>query len=313
MTIADSDSGRFDRETSTERTTLCPECSGSLITITHETQCRECGLIVEEDLLDYGPDWFTSTDGTSQRRTGAPLTAGRHDRGLSTEIGWRTDARGNPIPGRKRRQLSRLRRQHRRSQWRSKRERNLADGLGEVRRLASVLELSTSLRDQACTLFRRAQDRNLCSGRSLEGIAAASVYVVCRCNRLGRTRDEIAAGAQCSRAQLECAYTAINTELDLPIPTSRPQDILPRLATELDVPCEVRYRALELADLAEEAGFTIGRHPHGFAAACLYSATQETGYRLTQQAIADVAGTSTTTLRSHRNGFVETFAEKHDD
>jgi len=267
-------------------------------------------LIVDEDHLDYGPEWFDSPENSSQRRTGTPLTAGRHDRGLSTEIGWKRDGQGNAIPGRKRSQLNRLRREHRRSQWRSKRERNLGYSLGEVRRIVSALELPDSLCEQACMLFRRAQEEDLCQGRSLEGVAAASVYAVCRCNGLGRTREEVSQLATCSQSDLECAYSAMNTELELPTPIPRPQHSLPRLAATLEVPDEIRHRALELATLAEDAGITSGRRPRGFAATCLYRASRESGFGLSQQEVADSANTSRVTIRAHRDCLLEVLEEQ---
>jgi len=54
-----------------------------------------------------------------------------------------------------------MRREQTRGRFQSKAERNLAYGLGEVRRLASTLELSDSIRDQACQLFRSAQNEDL--------------------------------------------------------------------------------------------------------------------------------------------------------
>ncbi len=163
-------SSHFTRETAqpTRSTTSCSECRGDIIAANHETRCRECGLIVDEDHLDYGPEWFDSPENSSQRRTGTPLTAGRHDRGLSTEIGWKRDGQGNTLPGLKRSQLNHLRREHRRSQCRTKRVRNLGYSLGEVRRTVSALELPDTLCEQACLLFRRAQGEDLCQGRSLE-------------------------------------------------------------------------------------------------------------------------------------------------
>ena len=305
-------SSRSTRDASQQprSTPSCPECSGKLVTANRETRCRECGLIVDEDQLDHGPEWIASSEDSSQRRTGALLTAGRHDRGLSTEIGWNRDGHGNILPGRKRRQLDRLRREHRRSQCRSKRERNLAYSLGEFRRLVSALGLSDSLREQACTLFRQAQEEDLCQGRSLEGIAAASVYAVCRCNGLGRTLEEIRQVAKCSRTQLECAYSAMNTELELPTAVPRPQNVLPRLATDLEVPNDVQHRALELSALAEDAGITTGCRPHGFAAGCLYRAGQELGYLVTQQELAEVANTSTKTIRKHRDTLLEVLEDQ---
>ncbi|MFP9061965.1 transcription initiation factor IIB [Natrialbaceae archaeon A-chndr2] len=305
-------SSHFTREAeqTTRSTTSCPECGGNLLSANHETRCRECSLIVDEDHLDYGPEWFNSPENSSRRRTGTPLTAGRHDRGLSTEIGWQKDGRGNALSGRKRIQLNRLRREHRRSQWQSKREQNLGYALGEVRRIVSTLELPDTLCEQACMLFRRAQAEALCQGRSLEGVAAASAYAVCRCNGLGRTLEEISQLATCSRSDLECAYSAMNTELELPTTIPRPQNFLPQLAATLEVPDEIRHRALELATLAEDARITSGRRPRGFAATCLYRASRESGYGLSQQELANSANTSTATIRAHRDCLLEVLEEQ---
>jgi len=136
---------------------------------------RGCGLVVDEQRIDHGPEW-RAFDEDERERTGAPLTAARHDRGLSTEIGRRTDANGNTLSGQKRRRLARMRREQSRGRFQSKAERNLAHGLGEVRRIVSALELSEAIRDQACQLFRSAQNEDLLRGRSIEAIAAASVY-----------------------------------------------------------------------------------------------------------------------------------------
>ncbi|ERJ06657.1 Transcription initiation factor IIB 4 protein, partial [Halorhabdus tiamatea SARL4B] len=50
------------RETTTEEETethVCPECGGDLVTDSErgETVCAECGLVVEEDEIDPGPEW----------------------------------------------------------------------------------------------------------------------------------------------------------------------------------------------------------------------------------------------------------------
>jgi transcription initiation factor TFIIB len=156
----------------------CPECDGRVTTNAVETVCEDCGLVIDQQRIDHGPEW-RAYDDQERERTGAPLTAARHNRGLSTEIGRGTDAKGNELSGQKRRRLARMRREQTRGRWRSKAERNLAHGLGEVRRIASALELSDSVRDQACQLFRSAQNEDLLRGRSIEGIAAASVYGAC--------------------------------------------------------------------------------------------------------------------------------------
>jgi len=59
---------------------------------------RDCGLVIDEQRIDHGPEWRTH-DQDQRKRTGAPLTAARHDRGLSTEIGRGKDANGNNLSG----------------------------------------------------------------------------------------------------------------------------------------------------------------------------------------------------------------------
>ncbi|MFC6771947.1 TFIIB-type zinc ribbon-containing protein, partial [Halorubrum pallidum] len=75
-----------------EHTTTCPECDGSLITDTEhgETVCADCGLVVEADSVDRGPEWraFDASERDSKSRVGAPTTNMMHDKGLSTNIGW---------------------------------------------------------------------------------------------------------------------------------------------------------------------------------------------------------------------------------
>jgi transcription initiation factor TFIIB len=280
----------------------CPECDGHVVTSDGETACVDCGLVLDDQRLDHGPEWHQYNDESDDRaRTGALLTPARHDRGLATTIGRYRDANGNPLDGAKRRQLSRLRREHQRGRWQSTADRTLAHGLGEVRRIGSALGLSTTVRDRACTLFRNAQDADLLQGRSIEAIAAASVYAACRCNRLPRAIEEIGAYARCDASGLSNAYRTLNSDLGLPTPPPQPTTHVPHLAAELDVDDPIRHRALTLARQAEKAGLTNGVQPSGFAAACLYKAAREHGRWLTQTAVAGVVDTSVQTIRNHRD------------
>ncbi|QCS44657.1 transcription initiation factor IIB family protein [Natrinema versiforme] len=294
----------FDEDVQTTATD-CPDCGGSVRTTNCETICEDCGRILEETQIDRGPNWGRSDEQGSNRRTGAPLTPTRHDRGLSTEIGYKRDANGNTLSSRKRRHLNRLRREQSRARWQSKAERNLAYGLSEIRRIVASLGLAQSIRNQACSLFRTAQSEQLCRGRSLEAVAAASVYATSRCNGLGRSRAEVTACARCDQQRLTTAYNAMNVELELPTQPIAATDRIPRLATELEVPDHVRRRALKLAQQARERGLTIGCRPSGVAAGCLYLAAQRVGLCLSQQRIAGIAGTSPNTLRSRRDDLLE--------
>jgi len=292
----------FDEQTDKRPPTDdCPECDGTLRTEGGETTCTECGLILDEYRFDHrGPRTFPEDD--SQRdRTGAPLTATRHDRGLSTQIGQGTDANGNTLSQSKRRQLARLRREHSRAKWGSEAERNLGHGCTEIRRITAALGLSRDVREQACTLFRTAQTEGLLPGRAIESVAAACVYATCRVTERPMTLDDIAPVARCSRSRVANAYTVCNRELNLPVPPRRPRAFIPGLASTVDLPVETERLAQTIAERAHQATLSTGAHPAGFAAACLEVAAAAHGVDVRQTALADAAAVTPVTVRAHRD------------
>ena len=305
MAISDIYETTFDEDVQAdEQAGQCPECDGRITTNAVETVCEDCGLVIDEQRIDHGPEWREYDDEECER-TGAPLTAARHDRSLLTEIGCGTDAKGNEISGQKRRRLARMRREQTRGRWRSKAERNLAHGLGEVRRLASAVDLSDSVRDQACQLFRNAQDGDVLRGRSIEAIATASVYGACRCNGLSRLVDDVSEMARVAESRITNAYKTLNEELGLPAEPVSPSMFVPRLASDLECPDEIRQRARTPAEQAEERGVTTGVHPAGFAAACLYTAGREERRWLTQNRVAETGNATPTTVRTHHETLEE--------
>ncbi len=284
-----------------ESTNQCPECNGQIINGPNDSHCEDCGLIVEDEEIDYGPEWRSYSDGEEGRvRAGGTLTETLHDRGLFTKIGKGTDGYGSQIAGKKRQKLSRLRRRHGRARFQSKAERNLAHGFGEIRRIAGTLGLSEHIKEQSCSLFRTAQNEDLLKGRSIEGMAAASVYGACRCNGRSRTLTEIVEVARVDQSRVRRSYRKMNTELGLPAKPVCPSDFIPRLISELGTTNRVRQRAQELAETAEDEQITVGVGPTGFAAACVYKAGHEQGKIFTQQEVAEAINTTTVTLQEHK-------------
>ncbi|WP_436932840.1 transcription initiation factor IIB [Halosimplex halobium] len=279
----------------------CPECEGRLTTDDGETRCTDCGLVIEACRVNRrGPLTFDEDD-TNRERTGAPITEARHDRGLSTEIGYKRDGKGNQLSSEKRRRLGRLRREHTRAKWQSKAERNLAHGCTEIARIVGALDLERDHREQASALFRSAQSADLLPGRSIEAFAAATVYAVCRCSNATRTLGEVVSVAQCPREKITNAYTVCNDELGLPAPPQRPREFIPGLASAMDVPPETERHARSLAEQAWAAEVSVGVHPPGFAAGCLEVACHNHGIDIIQQKLANEADVSPVTVRAHRD------------
>ena len=273
--------------------TDCPECSGHVERREDEQVCRQCGLVVGADRMDRGPEWRSFADDESDReRTGAPLTPARHDNGLSTEMGRAPDA-----PARRKRRLARMRTHHRRAGTPSKVMRNRRAAFTEIRRMTDRLGVPDPFRDRACVRFREAQEADLLRGRSIESMAAAAVYAVCRAASLPRTIEEVAGVARIDADRLTTAYGVLNRELDVETGPVDPAEYLPRFASELDLDTAVERRAHDLVGDAAAAGLTNGNNPCGVAAGCLYTAARTEGTDLTQAEAAEVAGVAAATLR----------------
>ncbi|ESS06286.1 MAG: transcription initiation factor TFIIIB, Brf1 subunit/Transcription initiation factor TFIIB, partial [uncultured archaeon A07HB70] len=209
---------------STERATAervesaCPECEGPVVSDTEhgERVCADCGLVVDEDSIDRGPEWraFTGTERDNKSRVGAPTTKMMHDKGLSTNIGWQDkDAYGNALSGRQREKMQRLRTWNERFRTRDSKERNLKQALGEIDRMASALGLPENVRETASVIYRRALDEDLLPGRSIEGVSTAALYAAARQAGTPRSLDEIARVSRVDRMELTRTYRYVVREL----------------------------------------------------------------------------------------------------
>ena len=125
------------------------------------------------------------------------------------------------------------------------------------------------------------------------------MYGACRCNGLSRLVDDVSEVARVAESRVTNAYKTLNEELGLPAQPVSPSMFVPRLASDLECPDEIRQRARTLAEQAEERGVTTGVHPAGFAAACLYKAGREEGRWMTQCDVAESGDVTPTTVRTH--------------
>ena len=299
-----------EAETEHEETTGCPECGGRLAADSEhgETVCRDCGLVVEEDEIDRGPEWraFDSAEKDQKSRVGAPTTNMMHDKGLSTNIDWRDqDAYGNSLGSRQRQKMQRLRKWNERFRKRDSKERNLKQALGEIDRMASALGLPENVRETASVIYRRALDENLLPGRSIEGVSTASVYAAARQAGVPRSLDEVAGVSRVEKSEIARTYRYVVRELGLEIAPADPKSYVPRFASDLDLSEEAERRARQLLDGAREAGVHSGKSPVGLAAAAVYAASLLTNEKVTQNDVSEVADISEVTIRNRYHELLE--------
>jgi transcription initiation factor TFIIB len=310
---SDDETEAADADEASE-TQRCPECGGSLVADEErgETVCSECGLVVEEDTIDRGPEWraFDAAEQDQKSRVGAPTTNMMHDRGLSTNIGWQDkDAYGNSLSGRQRRKMQRLRKWNERFRTRNSKERNLKQALGEIERMASALGLPDSVRETASVIYRRALDENLLPGRSIEGVATSALYAAARQANTPRSLDEVANVSRVERDEIARTYRYVARELGLEVAPTDPASYVPRFCSDLDLTEAVERRARELLSAAADAGITSGKSPVGLAAAAVYAASLLANERVTQSEVSRVANISEVTIRNRYHEILEAGGE----
>ncbi len=289
----------------------CPECNSKDLARDYERAeiiCNECGLVIDEQIMDSGPEWraFDSEQTTKKSRVGAPMTYMLHDKGLSTVIDWRNkDYSGRELSPKRKAQVYRLRKWQQRIRVSNSTERNLAYALTELDRVASRINLPRNVKEIAAVVYRKAVEKKLIRGRSIEGVTAASIYAACRQCKVPRTLDEIADTAKLNRREIGRTYRYISRELGLSLSPTTPIDYVPRFGSELNLTGEIQSKAIEILKKAMERGLTSGRGPTSIAAAAIYIASVLHGERRTQREVADVAGITEVTIRNRYKELAE--------
>ena len=226
-------------EVEVEELTECSECKSEHIVRDYkrgEITCSNCGLVVDDQVIDQGPEWraFDSEQNERRARGGAPMTVMVHDKGLSTDIGWGgRDIYGNNVPTKNRSQVYRMRKWQNRTRASNSADRNLAQALNELNRLASKIGLHRQVREEAAMLYRRAVQDNLVRGRSVEGVAAAALYGACRRCEVPRTLTEITEASRASKKEVGRTYRYISRELKLNLQPASPSVYIVRFCREL--------------------------------------------------------------------------------
>lgn len=298
------------QETVSERL-VCSECGSTNVKqdeMHGEQYCGDCGLVLESDSIDAGPEWraFDSSERDSKSRVGAPTTQALHDKGLTTTIDWKNqDAYGKTISANKRSQMVRLRKWQERIRTKDAGERNLQFALSEIDRMASGLGLPRAVRETASVIYRKALSEDLIRGRSIEGVATAALYAACRQEGLPRSLEEITKFSRVERKEVGRTYRYIAKELSLELRPVNPKQYVPRFCSRLGVSERVQQRAMEIIDVTASKGLLSGKAPTGFAAAAIYAAALLCNEKRTQKEVAEVAQVTEVTIRNRYQEQIE--------
>jgi len=287
-----------------EQQLTCPTCEGTRFREKNgEIYCRNCGTVIDENRIDTSKEWraFNEEEREEKARVGSPITYTKADKGMGTKIGH--SAEMNKVSGQKRTQYYRMRKWDKRLG--NSKSRGLQRALSELKRISSDLNLPESVYEEAARLTEKAQEQGIIQGRGIDATVGALVYLVARKQEVPRTLEEVAEEVPIKKRKLGKAYRHTARELDMKIKPGRPEDFIPRYASELGLPGEVQAKARRIIEDARETDALAGRSPTGIVAASLYIATRLEGEKLTQREIADKVGVTSVTVRKNYKDLVE--------
>src|SRR5437867_3322944 len=186
-----------------EEDRVCPECSSEHLVRDYtrgELVCDSCGLVISESAIDEGPEWaaYSVEENDRLARTGAPRSYVAGASGLTTVIPLANkDARGNTIPLREREKFYRMRKLQRHSGHSRPGERSLPETIRSLDRVASLMGLPRPVKDEAGFICKKALEKGLVRGRSIEAIVAAAAYAACRLDGVLGVRGTSSAKGDC--------------------------------------------------------------------------------------------------------------------
>src|SRR6478672_3008896 len=239
----------------------CSVCSSkgvkSAIVITDpesgEIICSNCGMVISQNTEDNTrPEWrsFGSDGGggNNKSRTGMPTTLARHDKGLTTIIG-RTDrdASGNKIDASIRSKMERLKVWDFRSHSHDSTNKNLIQAFNELDKLKDKLGLPDAVIERTAYIYRKARQRRLVRGRTIDTILAATSYIACRDLNVPKTLKEVAAASGIKLKILSKSYRVLVSKLNISTPPIiDPMKCIVKVANKTDLNENTKRQAMDV-------------------------------------------------------------------
>ena len=284
----------------------CSTCNTDQTAITDpesgEIVCSKCGLVISEKIEDYAHQErraYSMQEADERARTGARTSLAFHDMGLSTIIGKANkDASGQLLNSAMCSSMEKLRIWDSRIHVNSSEDRSLRRAFHHLNTLRDKLGLSDTLVEKSAYLYRKAQERGLIRGRTVDGIMTAAVYIACRETGTPKSLEEISIVSNLKRKDITRCYRRLVFDLDIKIPIVDPMKCIVKVANKLGLSEKTKHKAMNLMTYAIKMEINAGKIPMGLAATVLYASCMKTGENVSQTNIAEASGVTEVTIRN---------------
>jgi transcription initiation factor TFIIB len=271
----------------------CPSCGSSAVLQDHfraENICTRCGLIIVEKIPEAEPEWrYEPGKDTGRADTGAGIDITQHDLGLGTRLGT-----GGDLSPSWRARLRRLQMWQDRSRASTYEEKSLREALIDLDKLCEDFAIPKGVKSEISLLYRKVKAGRLALGRNTWQVLAALALITCRSRGIPRTEGEmVQALIKHTNMQEKIALRGLRQlvklfieKMKLSMPRLRPDDLLDRFASKINLPRQTIARAQKICNMLPEK-LKSAKPPTLLAATVLYVAAKETGIDMTMRKIAE--------------------------
>ena len=289
----------------------CPECQSTIVDDVHngERICSSCGIVVAEQMADFGPESKGANleDKMRLARATGQTTLSQHDMGIATEISIaNTDYSGKKIDSATSNQMQRLGKWQKRVRVTSPRERRLTNVLGKISETCESCNLPKNVVETASMIYRSLDGKNIeVKGKSVISITVAVIYMACKQCHIVRSLDDISKTVCLpidvkAKTKLAAKYYR-NLVLDMGsvvTPVVTMDKYISKIANLTKTDVRVERLALEMARKTQNQNIADGKAPNGIASAYLYVASVLTGQNILQRDVSSISGITEVTIRN---------------
>jgi transcription initiation factor TFIIB len=266
--------------------------------VTGEITCGNCGVVLSENAIDFGPENPSQTmDGQQNNvRTGQKISLKMADMGLSTIMESKDrDSTGRSLSAENKRMFYRLRMWDRNSRLAN--NKSYAKAFTLLDGIRAKLGLPNTVVEETAYLFRKITSKKSLSGRSTIGILCATTYIACRLTNTPRTIQDVANAGNIKRKQLQSISRFILKELDIHPESYNPIEFVARIANATNASEKTKRDAMNILQIGQKRGINTSKNPMGMAAAAIYLSSLKNQEKIRQVKISEVSGISAVTIR----------------
>jgi transcription initiation factor TFIIB len=157
----------------------------------------------------------------------------------------------------------------------------------------------------ASVIYREASKKRLVRGRSVNVMAAASVYFSCRQCGIPRTAKEISEVSGANKKLMARGYRKLVNELDYSMPTEDYMKYVNKFSSSLCMDEKIGGTACKIIEAAKKSRTISGKGRDGAAAAACYISSILNGERKCQREISEIARVTEVTIRNNYKKLVK--------